>query len=149
MSDHAWRTVFERSMIASILNTRCRGATNDLSPGKTLAAELWCSKLSRERFSALALSWLNLPCALKPAIAYGKRTLKTPSPLCRATAAAARGLLLLRAPTHGPNGGIADSLDEAMAAFRAAWERQDGFPIPEDNMLSLSIISRWPIARQK
>jgi hypothetical protein len=28
-----------------------------------------------------------------------------------------------RAPTHGPNGGIADSLDEAKAAFRRAWER--------------------------
>ena len=28
----------------------------------------------------------------------------------------------LRLPTHGPNGGVADSLDEAKAAFRAAWE---------------------------
>jgi hypothetical protein len=28
-----------------------------------------------------------------------------------------------RAPTHGPNGGNADSLDEAKAAFRQAWER--------------------------
>jgi hypothetical protein len=27
-------------------------------------------------------------------------------------------------PTHGPNGGVADSLDEAKAAFRAAWERR-------------------------
>ena len=26
-------------------------------------------------------------------------------------------------PTHGPSGGVADSLDEATAAFRAAWER--------------------------
>jgi hypothetical protein len=25
-------------------------------------------------------------------------------------------------PTHGPNGGVANSLDEAKAAFRAAWE---------------------------
>jgi hypothetical protein len=25
--------------------------------------------------------------------------------------------------TSGPNGGAADSLDEAKAAFRAAWER--------------------------
>jgi hypothetical protein len=25
---------------------------------------------------------------------------------------------------HGPNGGVTDSLDEAKAAFRAAWERQ-------------------------
>jgi hypothetical protein len=27
-----------------------------------------------------------------------------------------------RAPTHGPNGGVADSRDEAKAAFRAAGE---------------------------
>jgi hypothetical protein len=27
-------------------------------------------------------------------------------------------------PSHGPNGGVADSLDEAKAAFRAAWERR-------------------------
>ena len=27
------------------------------------------------------------------------------------------------APSHSPNGGVADSLDEAKAAFRAAWER--------------------------
>ena len=26
-------------------------------------------------------------------------------------------------PSHGPNGRVADSLDEAKAAFRAAWER--------------------------
>src|SRR6516164_4988568 len=42
--------------------------TNDLSARKTVAAQSWRSKLSRERFSALALSWLNLPCALKAAI---------------------------------------------------------------------------------
>jgi hypothetical protein len=29
----------------------------------------------------------------------------------------------LAQPTHGPNGGVADSLDEAKAAFRAAWQR--------------------------
>jgi hypothetical protein len=28
----------------------------------------------------------------------------------------------VRAPTHGPNGGIADCLDEAKAAFKTAWE---------------------------
>jgi hypothetical protein len=28
----------------------------------------------------------------------------------------------IRAPTHGPNGGVADSLGEAEAAFPAAWE---------------------------
>jgi hypothetical protein len=27
------------------------------------------------------------------------------------------------APSHGPRGGVADSLDEAEAAFRAAWQR--------------------------
>ena len=27
-----------------------------------------------------------------------------------------------RLPTHGPSGGMADSLDEAKSAFRAAWE---------------------------
>jgi hypothetical protein len=27
------------------------------------------------------------------------------------------------APSHRPNGGVADSLDKAKAAFRAAWER--------------------------
>jgi hypothetical protein len=27
-----------------------------------------------------------------------------------------------RAPTHGPNRGVADSLDEAKAALRAEWE---------------------------
>jgi hypothetical protein len=31
----------------------------------------------------LALSWLNLPCALKPAIGYGKRTLGHPASLPR------------------------------------------------------------------
>jgi hypothetical protein len=28
----------------------------------------------------------------------------------------------LRAPSHGPDGGVADSLDKAQAAFRAAWD---------------------------
>jgi hypothetical protein len=27
----------------------------------------------------------------------------------------------LRAPSHGPNGGVTDSLDEAKATFRMAW----------------------------
>jgi hypothetical protein len=31
-----------------------------------------------------------------------------------------------RAPTQGPNGGAADSLDEAEAAFRAAWDGAKG-----------------------
>jgi len=29
-------------------------------------------------------------------------------------------------PTHGENGGVADTLDDAKAAFRAAWDRQFG-----------------------
>jgi hypothetical protein len=28
---------------------------------------------------------------------------------------------IVRAPSHDPSGGVADSLDEAKAAFRAAW----------------------------
>jgi hypothetical protein len=32
-----------------------------------------------------------------------------------------------RAPTHGPSGGVADSLEEAKAAFRAAGERSVGY----------------------
>jgi hypothetical protein len=31
-------------------------------------------------------------------------------------------------PTHGANGGVADTLDEAKAAFRSAWE-QGGRPL--------------------
>jgi hypothetical protein len=56
-------------------------------------------------------------------------------------------------PTHGPNGGAADSLDEAKAAFRAAWER----PLSEGGAgmfgLSLSAHTRaefaelWNISR--
>jgi hypothetical protein len=35
----------------------------------------------------------------------------------------ALGPIAVRVPTHGPNGGAPDSLDEAKAAFRATWER--------------------------
>jgi hypothetical protein len=28
-------------------------------------------------------------------------------------------------PSHGPNGGVADSLDEAKTVFRAAWDAQE------------------------
>jgi hypothetical protein len=31
---------------------------------------------------------------------------------------------LLAQPTHGPNSGAADTLDDAEAAFRTAWERR-------------------------
>jgi hypothetical protein len=44
----------------------------------TLAVQARCRRLSRERFSALALRLLNLPCALKAAIGIGKRTLGSP-----------------------------------------------------------------------
>jgi hypothetical protein len=30
---------------------------------------------------------------------------------------------MVPAPSHGSNGGVTDSLDEAKAAFRVAWER--------------------------
>ena len=35
-------------------------------------------------------------------------------------------------PPRGPNGGVADSLDEAKAAFRAAWEGPLSPRIAED-----------------
>ena len=34
------------------------------------------------------------------------------------------GQIRLAQPSHGPNGGVADTLDEAKAAFRAAWVRR-------------------------
>ena len=37
----------------------------------------------------------------------------------------------LRAPTHGPNGGVADILDEAKAAFRGGMGRGRLGPLPE------------------
>jgi hypothetical protein len=58
----------------------------------------------------MALSWLNLLCALTAAFGVGKRTLDDPASLPRH-----RGCV---AATHGPNGAVADSLDEA--AFGAA-----------------------------
>ena len=89
--------------------------TNDLSARKTVAAQSWCSRLSRERFSAMALSWLNLPRALKAAIGNGKRTLGHPASLARAggprqgPAASAfarrsrRDMLGLGSPAHDPS----------------------------------------------
>jgi hypothetical protein len=32
--------------------------------------------------------------------------------------------MAVRAPTHGPHGWVADSVDEVKAAFRVAWERR-------------------------
>ena len=79
----------------------------------------------------MALSWLNLPCALKAAIGIAKRTLGDPASLPRATEAAARVSALSRvhARSHGPNGGVADSLAQVKAAFRAAGERPLSFQV--------------------
>ena len=33
----------------------------------------------------------------------------------------------IRAPSHGPNGGAADTLDEAKAAFRRTWDDYGAF----------------------
>ena len=43
------------------------------------------------------------------------------------SAARARGdrRISRRSPSHGPSGGVADSLDEAKAVFRAAWDAQE------------------------
>jgi hypothetical protein len=50
----------------------------------------------------------------------------------------------LRAQTHGPNGGVADSLDDAKAAFQAAWER----PLSERKAtFGLSISAHDPLRR--
>jgi len=67
------------------------------------------------------LSWPNLPCALKAAIGIGKRTLAPVAslPRPRVRSKAPRPGSARQAP--GPNGGVPDSLDEAKAAFRAAW----------------------------
>jgi hypothetical protein len=43
------------------------------------------------------------------------------------------------APPHGPNGGVSDRLDEAMAAFRAAWERPLSSGKSGRDMLSLNL----------
>jgi hypothetical protein len=55
----------------------------------------------------MALSWLNLPCALKAAIGDGKQTLGDPASLPRHTGRSKAWALSrsLRAPSHGPNGG--------------------------------------------
>jgi hypothetical protein len=72
----------------------------------------------------MALSWPNLPCALKAAIGYGKRTLGALRQFA-APQGPQQGLRPYRAapaPPDGPNGGVADSPDETKAAFRAAWD---------------------------
>ena len=75
----------------------------------------------------MALSWRNLPCALKAAIGIGKRTLGA-----LASSAAPQGLQQGPRPIAwrrrpAPNGGVADSLDQVKAAFRAAGERPLSF----------------------
>jgi len=48
------------------------------------------------------------------------------SPVCRAPGGRGKalGLIARPGPTDGASGGVADSLDEAKAAFWAAWERR-------------------------
>jgi hypothetical protein len=60
----------------------------------------------------MALSWLNLPRALKAAIVNGKRHWAALSTLPRHRGRSKTSAYLI------PNGGVADSLDEAKAAFR-------------------------------
>jgi hypothetical protein len=70
---------------------------------------------------ALALSWLNLSCALKPAIGIGKRTLSHPASLPRPRDRG-QGPLPYRASGRrrtARSGGAADSLDEAKVALQA------------------------------
>ena len=79
--------------------------TNDLSARETVAAQSWCSKLSRERFSAMALSWLNLPCALKAAIAVsGHLATRTPTRILASSPPCKRASGLPRAVAGPPTG---------------------------------------------
>jgi len=48
-------------------------------------------------------------------------------------------------PTHSPSGGVADSLDEAKAAFRAAWQRPLSVERSGRDMLSLSLSRHDPL----
>jgi hypothetical protein len=51
-------------------------------------------------------------------------------------------------PSHGPNGGVADSRDEAKAAFRAAWQRRlSGTEERRQDMLNLSLSGSHPTSR--
>jgi hypothetical protein len=79
----------------------------------------------------MALSWLTLPCALEAAIGIGKQTLGDPASLTRHRGRSkALGLSRVHASAHGANGaGLADSLNEAKAAFRAAGERRGKEPL--------------------
>jgi hypothetical protein len=70
----------------------------------------------------MALRWHNLPCALMAAIGIGKRTLGDPGQSDPPRGPQQGPRPEDRAPTRCPSG-AADSLHEAKAAFRAAWER--------------------------
>jgi hypothetical protein len=87
------------------------------SPSRPMPPRPWgyCCSCSRPE---LALSWPDLPCALKAAILICKRTLGDPRQSGAPQAAVARpsGLLCGAPPSHGQNGGFADSLDAAKAA---------------------------------
>ena len=51
----------------------------------------------------------------------------------------------LRGPSPGPSGGAADTLDEAKAAFRPAWERPLSGGVEEITvMLNLSLSAHDP-----
>ena len=72
----------------------------------------------RCRSPLLALSCPNLPCALKAAIGFGKRTLGDPASLPRRGAAARP--ITVREPTHGQNRGAPIA---SMAARTRRWRR--------------------------
>jgi len=74
--------------------------------------------LLRCRSPLLALSCPNLPCALKAAIGFGKRTLGDPASLPRRGAAARP--ITVREPTHGQNRGAPIA---SMAARTRRWRR--------------------------
>src|SRR6516164_674613 len=50
-----------------------------------------------------------------------------------------------RAPSHGPNGAVADSLDEAKAAFRAAWEAAASLSVSDEAHSALMLAARMTL----
>ena len=71
----------------------------------------------------MALSWRNLPGALKAAIGVGKQTLGDPGQSDPSPGAAARAP---RPTVRRPERRGADSLDEAKAALLAKWDVRNG-----------------------
>jgi hypothetical protein len=72
-----------------------------------------------------------------------KADIGPPSPVCRATGT--RSKAYCGSAQHGPNGGAADSLDEAKAAFRAAWRRPLSHSRSGRDMLSLTLSAHDPL----